>query len=61
MRWYNHLTSNKAKVFLRTPTKYREFVPTLFVKRTNFPLVFNFEQTRTVTIFEDHGIIAHIQ
>ena len=37
-------------VSLKTPTKYREFIPTLFVKTTDFQLVFNFEQTRTVTI-----------
>ena len=48
-------------VLLKTPTKYREFFPTLFVKSTDFQLVFNFEQTRTVTIFKDHGIKAHIQ
>ena len=44
-------------VLLKTPTKYQEFFPTLFVKTTNFQLVFNFEQTRTVTIFVEHGII----
>ena len=43
-------------VLLKTPTKYREFFPTLLVKTTDFPLVFNFEQTRTVTIFGDHSI-----
>ena len=42
---------------LITPTKYREFFSALFVKTTYFPLVFNFEQTRTVTIFGEHGII----
>ena len=47
-------------VLLKTPTKYREFFPTLFVKTTDFQLVFNFEQTRTVTIFGEHGIMAHI-
>ena len=47
-------------VLLKTPTKYREFFPTLFVKTTDFQLVFNFEQTRTVTIFEDHGIKAEL-
>ena len=47
-------------VLLKTPTKYGEFFPTLFVKTTDFQLVFNFEQTRTVTIFEEHGIMAHI-
>ena len=34
--------------------------PTLFVKTTDFQLVFNFEQTRTVTIFGEHGIMSHI-
>ena len=33
-------------VLFKTPTKYREFFPTLFVKTTDFQLVFNFEQTR---------------
>ena len=47
-------------VLLKTPTKYREFLPTISVKTTNFQLVFNFEQTRTVTIFGEHGIMAHI-
>ena len=47
-------------VLLKTPTKYREFVPTLFVKTTKFQLVFNFEQACTVTIFRELGIIAHI-
>ena len=42
-------------VLLKTPTKYREFFPTLFVKTTDFQLVFNFEQTRTITIFGEHG------
>ena len=34
-------------VLLKTPTKYREFFPALFVKTAEFQLVFNFEQTRT--------------
>ena len=38
-------------VLLKTPTKYREFFPTFFVKTSDFQLVFNFERTRTVTIF----------
>ena len=45
---------------LKTTTKYREFFPTLFVKTTDFQLVFNFEQTRTVTIFGEHGIMVLI-
>ena len=47
-------------ILLKTPTKYQEFFPTLFVKTTNFQLVFNFEQMCTVTIFGEHGIMAHI-
>ena len=46
-------------VLLKTPTKYREFFQTLFVKTTDFQLVFNFEQTCTVTIFVEHGLIYH--
>ena len=30
------------------PTKYREFFLTLFVKTTDFQLVFNFEQMHTI-------------
>ena len=37
------------------PTKYREFFPPLFVKTTNFQLVFNFAQMCTITIFGEHG------
>ena len=47
-------------VLLKTPTKYREFFPTICVKTTDFQLVFNFKQTHTATIFGEHGIIAHI-
>ena len=45
---------------MKTPTKYREFSPTLFGKRTDFQLVFNFEQTRAVTIFGEHGIVFYV-
>ena len=41
-------------VLLKTPTKYREFFSTLFVKTTDSQL----EQTRTVNIFGEHGIMA---
>ena len=44
-------------VLLKTPRKYREFFPTLFAKTTDFQLVFNLEQTPTVTIFGERGII----
>ena len=36
--------------YLKRSQKNREFLPTLFVKTTDFQLVLNFEQTRTVTI-----------
>ena len=36
---------------LTTPTKYREFFPTLFVKTTDLQLVFNFEQTRQLPVW----------
>ena len=53
--------ANRIIVLSKTPTKqYREFFPTLFVKTTDFQLVFNFEQTPTVIIFGEHGIMAHI-
>ena len=39
----------------KTLRKYREFFPTLFVKTSDFHLVFNFEQTRTVDIFGGHA------
>ena len=47
-------------VLLKTPTKFGEFSTTLFVKTTDFQLVFNFEQTPTVTIFGEHGIMTNI-
>ena len=47
-------------VLLKTPSKYREFSPTLFEKTTDFQLVFNFERMCTVTLFGEHGIMAHI-
>ena len=42
-------------VLLKTRTKYREF---LFVKTAVFQPVFNFEQTRTVAIFGEHGMMV---
>ena len=57
---YPASVSGKTVFILKTPTKYREFFQALFEKTTNFQLVFNFEQTHTVTIFGEHGIMAHI-
>ena len=56
--WYP-TSSSGAIVILKTHTKYREFFPTLFVKTNDFQLVFNFKQMLTVTIFGEHGIMAH--
>ena len=39
---------------------YYERIAVIFVKATDFQLVFNFEQTCTVNMFGEHGIIAHI-
>ena len=41
------------------PIKYQEFFPTLFVKTTDFQLVFNFEQMHIVNIFREHSVMAH--
>ena len=49
-------TSAGGKIVLfKTPTKYREFFPTLFVKTTDFQLVFNFEQTRKYSYHSSRG------
>jgi len=70
MRWwiarlvgYNHLISNKREwnnCFNKNAHKIPRILPDFICKTTDFQLVFNFEQTRTVTIFEEHGIMAHI-
>ena len=49
---YNYLIYNKCEwnhCFIKNADK---------ISRTDFKLVFNFEQTRTVTIFGGHGIMA---
>ena len=55
--WKNNIIS--FIVLFKTPTKYQEFFPTSFVKTTDFQLVFNFEQSHAVTIYGEHGIMAH--
>ena len=59
---YNHRISNKHDWnigFTKNAHKMSRFFPTLFVKSTDFQLVFNFEQTHTVYIFGEHDIMAH--
>ena len=53
-------SASEIIMLLKTPTKYQKFFPTLFIKTTDFQLVFNFEKTSTNTIFGDNGVIAHI-
>ena len=45
---------------IKNAQKISRILPDFICKPTDFHLVFNFEQTRTVTIFEEHGIKAHI-
>ena len=52
-------SASEIIVLFKTSTKYGEFFPTLFVNTSDFQFVFNFEQTRTVTTFGEHGIMAH--
>ena len=47
-------------IIIRNAHKTSRNRPTLFVKTTDFQLVFNFEQMRTVTMFGEHGVMAHI-
>ena len=48
-------------VSLKMPIKILRILPDfIFVKTTYFQLVFNFEQTDTITIFREQGIMAHI-
>ena len=47
-------------VLLKTSVKILRILPDfIFVKTTYFQLVFNFEQTDTITMFREHGIMAH--
>ena len=53
-------SASEIIALLKRPQNIENFFSTLFVKTTDFQLVFNFEQTRTVTIFEENGLMAHI-
>ena len=55
---FSYPSASRIIDLLKTPTTYREFFPTLFVKTTDFQLVLNFEQTSTATIFGQHGMMA---
>ena len=48
-------------VLSKTPTKISKALPDFIcLKKIDFQIVSNFEQTRTVTIFGEHGIMAHV-
>ena len=55
---YADPTRASGMIVLLKTSKKREFLPTLFVKK-KIHLVFNSEQTRTVTTCGEHGIMAH--
>ena len=62
---YNHLISNKLSasgiiVLSKTPTTISKTLPDFICLKIDFQIVSNFEQTRTVTIFDEHGIMAHV-
>ena len=56
--------SAKLAIIISYPTRgnaHKNSSPTLFVKTTDFQLVFNFEQMFRVTIlfYGQHGILSH--
>ena len=61
---YNHLISNKREwnnCFIENAHKNIENSSRLYLfKKIDFQIVSNFEQTRTVTIFGEHGIMVHV-
>ena len=46
--------------FIKNTHKVSKILPPFICKTNNFQLVVNFEQTHTVTIFGEHGIMAYI-
>ena len=62
-RWLSTISSPTRTrgiiVLLKTPSKFEEFFPTFFVKKKKkkIQLLFNFEQTCTVAILEEHAMI----
>ena len=54
-------TSEWNNCFIKTARhKISRNVPDFICETGDFQLVFNFEQTRSATVFEEHGIMAHI-
>ena len=60
----NHLISNKRErdnCFIKNAHKISRILPDFICKNNRFSAcVFNFEKTRTVTIFGEHGIMTII-
>ena len=60
---YNHLISNKRgwnNCFIKNAHKISRILPDFICKSNQIQVSFNFGQTRTVTIFGEHGIMADI-
>ena len=58
-----HLIANKRKwnnCFIKNAHKISRILPNFICKNNQFSACFNFDQTCTVTIFGEHGIMAHI-
>ena len=54
-------TSEWNNCFIKTARhKISRNVPDFICETGDFQLVFNFEQTRSATVFGEHGIMAHI-
>ena len=57
------IISNKREwnnCFVKNAHQISRILPDCICKNNRFQLVFNFEQTRTVTIFGEHGTMAYI-
>ena len=52
--------TRRVNRFLKNAHKLSRIVPDFICKDNRFQLVFHIEQARTVAIFGEHGIMAHI-
>ena len=63
MRWLSTISYSTSAsgiiVFIKNDLKISRILPNFIVRTTDFQLVFNFEQMRTVTIFREHDIMVH--
>ena len=63
MRWLSTISYSTSAsgiiVFIKNDLKISRILPNFIVRTTDFQLVFNFEQMRTVTIFRGPDIMVH--